>query len=155
MSTPILDQTKVFYSWEDEHLPDCRKSYLSLAGCQKFVDEIWSDLMMVEPPPVVKDGRGSSAARSEGNTISMPRWSRNATVITHELSHTLASLIDPWGNINHNGVFIHVYFTMLTRYCDHKYHVLVNSALNHGLVITPVKIKNRLRPFTNSEYQAS
>lgn len=145
MSTLISDQTKLFYAWEDTTLPDCRKSYLSLAGCQKFVDEVWGDLSMNSDPPVVKDGRGSSAARSEGSTISMPRWSRNATVITHEISHTLASLIDPWGNIYHGGIFIHVYFTMLTRYCDHKYHKLISSARSHGLIVTPIKLGYHLK----------
>ena len=132
-------------------LPDCRKTYLSLDGCQRHVNEIWTDLGLNLEPPRVRDGRGSIAARSGGGVISMPRWSRNITVITHELAHSISDLIDPWGNVGHGGIFIHVYFTMLARYCDYKYHILVNSARDYGLVVTPVKLKNRLLPFMTQE----
>jgi hypothetical protein len=150
-SSVSMDQTFPFYSWEDSVLPDCKRTYLTLDGCQRHVNEIWGDLGINLEPPRVRDGRGSISARSETGVISMPRWSRNITVITHELAHNISGLIDPWGNVMHGGIFVHIYFTMLARYCDHKYHMLVNSARDYGLVVTPVKIKSRLQPYTFQE----
>lgn len=141
------DQSREVYHWEDKVFPDSSCSYLNLRHAQEFVDEIWADFNLVGPAPKILDGRGSKDARTWGDTISLPKGLRNFTVMIHELAHCISGLLDWDDSCNHGKMFMHVYLTMMTRYCNHKYQVLAESAIKDGIEIQRIKIKTRLKPF--------
>jgi hypothetical protein len=137
-------QARVLYSWEETALPDSSGGgYLSLPECQEYINMIWQDFGLVNPPKV-GDGRGTLSARTNGTTIMLPKWARNYAILTHELSHCITRLFDPVDDLNHGGAYLHVYFTLLTRYGDYKYSKLVQLAIAGGLLVTKVCIKTRI-----------
>lgn len=119
--------------------------YLSIKDCQKFVDTVWAELGLSSSPKV-SDGRGTRSARSWGDKIMLPKWSRNFTVLTHELAHCIADLIDSDDNHDHGGIFIYVYLTLLARYCGHKFSSIIKSASDSGIRVTRIKLNSRLKP---------
>ncbi len=155
ISTSDTDQSKAVYIWEDKQFPDCYGSYLSIRHCQEFVNEIWADLKLSSAPPKVVDGRGAQYARAWDDKISLPKWSRNFTVMIHELSHCVTGLIDETDNGEHGPIYVHVYMTLMTRYCNHKYRELETQAKENGVKVQRIKLKARLKPFCMAEHNES
>lgn len=138
-------QTRLVYAWEDKVFPETQGGgYLTLDECREFVRFVWRDLDLSRPPRIL-DGRGTKCALSGSGAISLPRWARNYTVLTHELAHCVTEFIDEEDNYDHGGVFLHVYFTLMTRYCKQKYGVLYRSALDAGLRVHRLKLKVHLQ----------
>lgn len=140
-------QTHQVYEWENQNFPDCYGSYMTLEMAQDYVSMIWKDLGLKLRRPRVTDGRGSLDARAQYFRIQLPRWSRNFSVLTHELAHSITALIDPQDNVDHGGIYLHVYFTLMARYQGKKYSELVKKAEDFGLKVHRVKLASRLKPY--------
>lgn len=146
-ASPTCQARKV-YNWEDRQFPEASGScYLSIKECQEHVNQVWTDLGMLNPPRV-SDGRGGTSARSWGDRIMLPRWSRNFTVLNHELAHCITELIDSHDNHDHGAIFMHIYVTLMARYGMHNHTELRKSATDFGVIVGRVKLRSRLKPYT-------
>jgi len=63
---------------------------------------------------LVKDGRGRrhAGASYEDNLITLPRWSRQTTIVLHEVAHTL---VDSQYYPDHGAEFVGVLIGLLSR----------------------------------------
>lgn len=86
---PLRDSQRLkMYKWERE----LRKQYgveptLSMEECAALVKKICKDFFGVAPR--VTDGRGRRSAcyKQQANVICLPKWSRSAVVVCHEVAH--------------------------------------------------------------------
>ena len=138
------NQSQLVYSWESR-FPDTSHSYLSLQQCQDHVNSVWEDLKITFAPPTVTDGRGSCAARFYEHRIMLPRWARNLTILCHEISHGIVDLFSYHDSMDHGGMFLHTYITILGRYAGYRYTDLKYSALDYGLNLNGIKLRCKLK----------
>jgi hypothetical protein len=128
-------QAPALYDWEEAVFRANRDAEeFSLAECQNWITKIWSGANRRGPPPRVKDGRGASAARTDGRfTIHLPRWARNSLIILHEMAHCLtADQDDSW---EHGKLFMATYLALLDTYTLYDHAKLYESARAAGLEV--------------------
>lgn len=144
----VSNQTQRVYDWEDAVFTECYVSYLSLDDCRTVVSEVWKYLGLTIPEPKISDGRGAKYARAWGSLeIHLPRWSRNFSVVLHEVSHCITDLIDSDDSYDHSGVYVYVYLKLISKIMGHKYSELEKSAQDYGIRVKPVKLGYRLKAF--------
>lgn len=137
-------QTQLVYKWEDSHLVHRYGSSVTIPETVQFVDMVWDSFnLQTSLVPSVCDGRGSPHARAYPQMIHLPKWGRNYVVLSHELAHCLCSLIDHDHNMGHGGIFLHLYFTILTRFLSFKYQKLSTAAIDFGLNVQRICIPKR------------
>ncbi|MGE3164420.1 MAG: hypothetical protein AB7O52_05920 [Planctomycetota bacterium] len=91
-------QRSVVYRAEDT--VDSGREFADLDAVQEFVDRVlasayWERIPGAPQIVVVRDGRGRRHACANGAwfgaELRLPRWSRSARVVLHELAHTITA----------------------------------------------------------------
>jgi hypothetical protein len=98
MRKPRDSQRQAVYDWEKRaglwtQRPS-QSELLSLAECRTLVERVWVGYTgNTKNVPVLKDGRGRrrAAYHWDDNSIRMPKWSRQAGMVVHEVAHAIMS----------------------------------------------------------------
>jgi len=146
-----LCQTERVYAWEIQTFPQRDIGVLSLDECKALIHKIWKGTLNLKADvPPVSDGRGSSCARVYQDIIHLPRWSRNRLIVIHEVAHCVTSMINHERSVEHDGLYMQIYLTLLSMEGDYKYDWLLKSAKAYGLKVSRTQVLKRIRKFQNS-----
>lgn len=137
---PRDTQRKRVYDWERVFIhPHCKGEQLTLPEIRALCDEIGEWLGC--PRITVKDGRGRRSACGGGWMISMPRWSRNRSIVLHEIVHCLV----PYGYAWHGPEFVRVFIELLHRYLKIPKAELRETLRKAHVKVGPVAVWEKVR----------
>ena len=125
-------QQSLVYQWENTAADGALNDRLTLDKCRILAEDACYRHRPMAAPPVVTDGRGSSAARAYGDyKISLPIWARTPAIVLHEVAHVLT----PSGEAHGPG--------FVRMMCDlWKWHVgkdYTTSARKAGIDVSPIR----------------
>jgi len=143
----VPTQSEAFYAWEDNEFMDCYAGYMSLDECRALVNEVWQYLNLTVPQPNILDGRGCRNARALEDKIHLPRWSRNVTVVIHELCHCITDLFDHDESYDHGPKYAKIYLVVMAKVRGCDYQTLYNNAKAAGLKISRMDPFVKLKKF--------
>lgn len=135
MSEVHDQQRATLYRAEDG--VDSGRSFADLDAVQEFVDQVtssayWERIPGAPQVVVVRDGRGRRHACANetwfGAELRLPRWSRSARVVLHELAHT----ITPRGAAGHGPEFAACYVRLVERFLSWEHGEALRAAFRLG-----------------------
>ena len=109
---------------------------MTLEQCRDLIGKVWRRYAY-GPMPNVADGRGTRKAYGSKSRISLPRWSRNPTVVLHETAHALVQLHLGKKVAGHGPEFARVFLGLLEEYMD----VSGSKAHHKGVMQEPRRVR--------------
>ena len=155
------NQKSKVYGWErqfqNSHFIDIKSGNerchdeLTLKECERLVKTVCRYFKVTRIPSVT-DGRGCRSAYWFSHwEIKLPKWARQETVVLHELAHMITPMlfrrVAP-----HGREFVGVQMSLLNRYMDIPYDVLMETARNHRVdFISQQSYKDARRNYIRSK----
>lgn len=134
------------YKWERQYH---EKATMSLDECASLAAKVTRHFKMREV--YIRDGRGCRSAYSYGGSIGLPKWSRQPTVVLHEMAHEVERWLR-FGRVVawHGREFVGIEMYLLTKFGGHDIKDLTRTA-NEARVdfISQSTVRERLRERRN------
>lgn len=123
-------QRSKVYEWERLEF-NGDNEMLSLESCQAICDKFASHTL-TGFNLTATDGRRrrNACAKIDKHQVCLPRWSRKAWIVLHEIAHHLA--YHPT-HADHGRQFMQEYVQLLAKYYNRDLETLRNSAVGYGL----------------------
>ncbi len=129
---PRDSQRKRVYAAEREAGFEKTLPLPSIADMEKYAKKVWESkrlrklyphMLMNLVPPRIEDGRGKQHARGGAFAVWMPRWSRYAGILLHELAHSLHERKKDWKRDEpwHGWRFCAIYLDMARIFMGREY----------------------------------
>jgi hypothetical protein len=134
-------QRSAVYKWETS-LGTARGEQMSLDDCRELVVKVWRRYGYGREPKL-KDGRGTRRAWGSAVAINLPRHSRNAQTVLHEVGHSLVQLHLGDGVAGHGPEFTRVLLGLMCEYLD----VDGSKAHRKGVLQEPRKVRFSYRDY--------
>jgi hypothetical protein len=135
-------QRSAVYRWERSLDTTMHAEQMTLEQCRDLIGKVWKRYAYGRMPNVA-DGRGTRKAYGSKSRISLPRWSRNPTVVLHETAHALVQLHLGNAVAGHGPEFARVFLGLLEEYMD----VCGSKAHRKGVLQEPRKVRFSYRDY--------